>query len=577
MVLFGMVAEQDGETPKDISVVAGRFDSGMVDARVIIRLPGGLRRVRYRVSKFRMVEFGDKFSSRAGQKGTCGMLIDAVDMPRTVNGIVPDLIVNPHAIPSRMTIAQLQESVMCKLGALIGLEIDSTAFTHNGAFSADVGRILKDNGFDPAGDEMLYSGVTGEMLPTKIFIGPTYYMRLKHMVQDKINYRPGDPTERGPIDAKTRQPVGGRAREGGLRIGEMERDAIISHGAARFLQESQTLRADGESAYYCGESGKRAFYGDGKNLSVGFRSVERDGPMEFQGTTSKTISNTRSYTNSKQFSKLTFPRSLSLLFNEMETMGIDSRIITDTAMGDLVRPEIKVKLPESMIDEIAEQSEKLKTHKKIQAKPIDLPGIPTSARKTARRRRLAFEPPQPGQLPLPPPRMTETAPMGVAGGEGEYKRMPESVEQEGLGRRIAGAEEAVKQLEEILEDRKQNVSNIRASLRDHIGRGLLGQNVAHLEQEGSARRESQSLIASLVPDAIPYANTAEQIDQLGNGIAGATGHDKSFGNKRGTGGGGGGLLSALKTENGNNERGTIDTQKKDADSATPIVTVQKIG
>ena len=568
MVLFGMIAEQDGETPKDISIVAGRFDSGMVDARVIIRLPGGLRRVRYRVSKFRMVEFGDKFSSRAGQKGTCGMLVDAVDMPRTVNGIVPDLIVNPHAIPSRMTIAQLQESVMCKLGSLIGLEIDSTAFTHNGAFSEDVGRILKDNGYDPAGDEMLYSGVTGEMLPTKIFIGPTYYMRLKHMVQDKINYRPGDPTERGPIDSKTRQPVGGRAREGGLRIGEMERDAIISHGASRFLQESQTLRADGEMAYYCGESGKRGFYGDGKNLSVGFRSVERDGPMEFQGTTAKTITNTRSYTNSKQYSRLTFPRSLSLLFNELETMGIDSRIVTDTAMGDLVRPEIKVKLPEEMIDELEEQSEKLKSHKKIQDKPIELPGISTTTRKTARRPRLGFVSPQTSQVA---PRMTETAPLriGEPGGEGEVKNMPE---QEGLGRRIAGAEEAVHELEKILEDRKQNVRNIRDSLRHHIGRGLLGQNIAHLEQEGSARRESQSLIASLASDSTIAAGMAENIVQLGQSVAGASGHDKSEGGDNRSNKKRGGLLSSLKIDQSGGG-GKIENQSVE----TPVITVQKLG
>lgn len=568
MVLFGMVVEQDGEIPRDISVVAGRFDSGMIDAKVIIRLPGGLRRVRYRVSKFRMVEFGDKFSSRSGQKGTCGMLVDAVDMPRTVNGIVPDLIVNPHAIPSRMTIAQLQESVMCKLGSLVGLEIDSTAFTHNGAFSKDVERILTENGYDSAGDEILYSGITGERLPTKIFIGPTYYMRLKHMVQDKINYRPGDPTERGPIDAKTRQPIGGRAREGGLRIGEMERDAIISYGASRFLQESQTIRADGEMAYYCGESGKPAFYGDGKNLSVGFRSVERDGPMEFQGSTSKTITNIRAYTNSKQFSKLTFPRSLTLLFNEMETMGIDSRIITDTAMGDLVRPNINIKIPESEIDEIEEKSDKLKTHKKIEDKPISLPEIPTRFKKTLRRPRVGYE------IVNPLPRMTATAPVGQselkAGGEGEYKALPptEDVEQQGLGRRIAGAEQAVRQLEEILQDRKQNVRNIRESLRNHIGRGLLGENIAHLEQEGSARRESRSLIESLSPGSILSTTKEEEMDQKGN-IAGYMGHDKTNGgNIKGEGLG---LLSALKIEN---KKG-IEKESQSAEG--PVVTVQKIG
>jgi DNA-directed RNA polymerase II subunit RPB2 len=580
VVLFGIVAEQDGETPRDISIVAGRFDYGMIDSRVIIRLPGGLRRVRYRVSKFRMVEFGDKFSSRAGQKGTCGMLVDSVDMPRTVDGIIPDLIVNPHAIPSRMTIAQLQESVMCKLGSLLGMEIDSTAFTHNGAFSQNVGRLLKENGYDPAGDEMLYSGITGEMLPTKIFIGPTYYMRLKHMVADKINYRSGGLIERGPVDARTRQPIGGRAREGGLRIGEMERDAIISYGASRFLQESQTIRADGETAIICGESGKRGFYGDGKTLSTGYRSVERDGPMEFQGTTSKTLSNTRSYTDSKSFSSLTFPRSVSLLLNEMESMGIDTRIVSDTAMGDLVRPKMKVKLPDSIIDKMEGEAEEIASSSKITelergVTPIELPAPRMeSRRRTMRRSRVAFAPPErtPGvylgatPTPIAAPGAAAKdsgAITTIGGGEGEYKPgySPEN-NQVGLGRDgLDSADYAVKQLEDILEQRQENVSRARNVIRNQMGRGLFGPNIANMELEGRGRRAQESLISNLRQD-LPNEDIPTLSSNLGEQQ-------------------GGGLLSSLKKDDnngGSSKRGNKGGNKGEVTAETiEIVKVEKVG
>ena len=325
MVLFGRVSEQEGSTPKDISLVAGKFSGGVIDSRVILRDTNGLRKVRYRIAKLRSPELGDKFSSRAGQKGTNGMLVPEADMPRTTNGIVPDLVVNPHAIPSRMTIGQLQEVIMAKLSCLVGCETDSTAFTQNGVFSDTISNILTREGYNPAGDEVMYSGITGERLYSKIFIGPTYYMRLKHMAQDKINYRGGG-IERGPVDARTRQPVGGRAREGGLRIGEMERDSVLSYGASVFLQESVTDRADGEQAIMCANSGKRGFYGE-----HGYRSVELDAPLPAGDT------------KSDAFSNITMPRGLNVLFNELETMGIDSRIITERA-GDRVRHKQKVRL-----------------------------------------------------------------------------------------------------------------------------------------------------------------------------------------------------------------------------------------
>ena len=329
MVLFGKISETDGSLPRDVSVVAGRFAKGIIESKVILRLPGGHRLVKYRIANLRSPELGDKFSSRAGQKGTCGMLIPEQDMPRTPEGIVPDLVVNPHAIPSRMTIGQIQEVVVSKLGAVLGCEVDATAFTQHGVFGDNIANLLMANGFDAYGDEMMYSGVTGEILHSKIFIGPTYYMRLKHMSADKINYRGGGLVDRGPVDARTRQPIGGRAREGGLRIGEMERDSVISHGAARFLQESLTLRADGEHSLICAESGKQAVRGDGKSAYPGLRSVERDGPFNYRGSTADTLENTTHTTKVTRYSEIPFPRGLRVLTQEMESMGIDTRIFTD--------------------------------------------------------------------------------------------------------------------------------------------------------------------------------------------------------------------------------------------------------
>ena len=161
-------------------------------------------------------------SSRHGQKGVIGIILNAVDMPVSEEGIVPDIIVNPHAIPSRMTIGQLMECLMGKLCAIEGKQGDATPFRD--ASIEHIGKCLEEHGFDNLGRETLHNGMTGEPLPSKVFIGPTYYQRLKHMVLDKQHSR-----SRGPVQILTRQPVEGRAREGGLRFGEMERDCIIRY------------------------------------------------------------------------------------------------------------------------------------------------------------------------------------------------------------------------------------------------------------------------------------------------------------------------------------------------------------
>jgi len=186
--------------------------------------------IKVRVVSERIPQIGDKFSSRHGQKGTVGMLLEEQDMPFTASGLRPDLIMNPHAVPSRMTIAQLMENIFGKIGVRKGTLGDGTPYDHMKV--EDLRKHMQDLGLHSYGNEMLYNGQTGEMMEAEIFMGPTFYQRLKHMVIDKKHSR-----ARGPIVSLTRQPCEGRARDGGLRVGEMERDCMLSHGVAAFTKE----------------------------------------------------------------------------------------------------------------------------------------------------------------------------------------------------------------------------------------------------------------------------------------------------------------------------------------------------
>merc|ERR1712166_238294 len=193
-------------------------------------------------------QIGDKFASRHGQKGTCGMTYRQEDLPFTREGTVPDLIVNPHAIPSRMTIGHLVECILSKRGALNGQTGDATPFC--GQVVEDIAQDLHDLGYQRYGNEVMYNGFTGKKFEVMIFLGPTYYQRLKHMVGDKMHSR-----GRGPVQILTRQPTEGRSRDGGLRFGEMERDCMISHGAARFLKERTMDVSDKYRIHVCDKCG----------------------------------------------------------------------------------------------------------------------------------------------------------------------------------------------------------------------------------------------------------------------------------------------------------------------------------
>jgi len=228
----------------DDSVKTKKGQLGFVDKSFITLGEEGFNVAKVRIREERLPAIGDKMASRAGQKGTLGLIIPEDDMPFTEDGIRPDLIINPHAIPSRMTIGQIVESLFGKVCTSYGGYGDCTAFQVKGSNYSTYGPLLVKAGFHSSGNQILYNGMTGNQLSADIYMGPTYYMRLKHMVKDKINYR-----ARGPNTVLTRQPVQGRANDGGLRIGEMERDGVLAHGMSYFLNESFMVRGEKQDYY----------------------------------------------------------------------------------------------------------------------------------------------------------------------------------------------------------------------------------------------------------------------------------------------------------------------------------------
>jgi len=269
-----------------------------IDDTSIGRNGDGYNCCKVRLRTMRVPNIGDKFSSRHGQKGTIGNIINEEDMPFTKNGLRPDLIINPHAIPSRMTIAQLKETLLGKILLELGLFGDGTSFG-----DLDMNTIRKElqkNNYESNGNELLYDGKTGEQIETNIFIGPVYYQRLKHMVNDKQHSRCI-----GPMVNLTRQPAEGRSRDGGLRFGEMERDCMISHGASRFTKERIYDVSDKYSINVCKKCGLIAVYNDEKHIHL--CSV---------------------CDNKTEFSYVELPFSCKLLFQELISMNVVPRIMT---------------------------------------------------------------------------------------------------------------------------------------------------------------------------------------------------------------------------------------------------------
>ena len=259
---------------RDVSLVADKTLSGTVDDLAISE-QDGLKQLKIRIRKFRFPVLGDKMASSHGQKGVCGMLLPQEDMPFGRDGLVPDIIVNPHAFPSRMTIGHLIECVIAKLCCAGGGRADGSAFE-----SPDVGAYmdqLESHGFERHGDEVLYNGFTGEQIKTDIFIGPTYYMRLKHMVQDKINYR-----ATGPKESLTHQPTHGRSKGGGLRVGEMETNAIMAHGIQSFVKESLMDRSDGDSMHVDRKRGDPVWVNRSDQVSESDDAVQVNVPYSFR-------------------------------------------------------------------------------------------------------------------------------------------------------------------------------------------------------------------------------------------------------------------------------------------------------
>lgn len=313
-VVIGKMLIRDGENQesecKDASERTKTNEFGTVDKvipdsmtpvgsnnHIISHNAEGDKFIKVRVSQLRKPEIGDKFASRYSQKGTMGILIKSIDLPFTSMGLVPDIIMNPHGIPSRMTVGKLLETLLGRIAANTGQMQDATPFV---AYDFDSFRkSLKDYGMDDLGNEVMYNGQTGQMFDVVFFYGPTYYQRLKHMVLDKIHSR-----ESGPVQLLTRQPAEGRSRAGGLRIGEMERDVFIAHGIPKFLKERMY---DSSDPFKVTVSKKE------QTIIVANPALKL---YKFNGQNIK----------DDEVVQIHLPFAMKLLLQELESMGIDTRL-----------------------------------------------------------------------------------------------------------------------------------------------------------------------------------------------------------------------------------------------------------
>jgi len=314
----GMVLPAGAKKFRDVSRTPRNNESGFVDKIFKNRNGEGYSFVKIRMRELRTPEIGDKFSSRHGQKGTVGMILEPEDMPQTASGIIPDIIINPHCIPSRMTIAQLMETLLGKIGCHTGCLGDGTPFNKKMTLDG-LAKVLRDDmGLEPYGNEVMYNGLTGRQMETNIFMGPCFYQRLRHCAADKLHSRAC-----GPLVMLTRQPAEGRAREGGLRFGEMERDCVAAHGVMEFTKERFMECSDGFKCYTCRKCGLLAIANPETNIWL-----------------------CKGCENTTEFASIQIPYAYKLLVQELETMNISSRIFTQGAIQDAGLPTVMEKIVE---------------------------------------------------------------------------------------------------------------------------------------------------------------------------------------------------------------------------------------
>ena len=275
---------------RDAPLIYRHQDSAYIDKVMLSSTEQDHRLVKIQTRQTRRPEVGDKFSSRHGQKGVVGLIAPQTDLPFSDDGIVPDIIMNPHGFPSRMTVGKMLELIAGKAGVLTGQHQYGTAF--GGSKVDDMTEILIQHGFSYSGKDYLTSGITGEPLPAYVFMGPIYYQKLKHMVADKMHSR-----ARGPLATMTRQPMEGRSRDGGLRLGEMERDCLIAYGASQLLLERLMLSSDAHKVDIC----------------------QGCGLMGYSGWC-------QSCKKAEGVSKVTIPYAAKLLMQELNSMGVVVRV-----------------------------------------------------------------------------------------------------------------------------------------------------------------------------------------------------------------------------------------------------------